>query len=302
MSLRSFTCFAMLAVAPAYAATTIDETRPLNADGRVHIENLKGRVVVRTWAQPQVHITGSLGKGVEKLEIGGDARSLDIGVKYPNSNGGWNLWGRDDHRTEPSIIEVTLPQRASVEIETVSADIDVQQMAGRKLDASSVSGSILVTASSPGEASFENVSGNTTLRITTGKVHVESVSGNVSLQGGLNGEVGMESVSGDVKLTAQALDRLDVNTVSGDLLLQVALKPTGTIKAETLSGSLELIMPKSTGAKLHAESFSGDIRSPSGKVDEEEHGPGKTLDTTYGNGQAQINLESFSGNVSVQLN
>lgn len=302
MSLRTYTCIAMLAVAPAYAATTIDETRPLAADGKVHIENLKGRVVVRTWAKPEVHITGSLGKGVEKLEIDGDSRSLDIGVKYPNSKGGWNLWGRDDHRTEPTIIEVTLPQRASVEVETVSADIDIQQVAGRKLEASSVSGSILATASSPGEASFENVSGNTTARITTDKVSAESVSGNVSLQGGLTGEVSIESVSGNVKLTAQSLDRLDASTVSGDLALQAALKPSGSIKAETLSGQLDLILPKSTGAKLHAESFSGDIRSPSGKVEEEEHGPGKWLDTTYGNGQGQIHLESFSGNVQVQLN
>ncbi len=302
MSFRTYTCIAMLAVAPAFAATTINETRPLNADGKVQIENLKGRVVVRTWAQPQVRITGSLGKGVEKLEVEGDAQSLRIGVRYPNSKGGWNLWGRDDHRTEPSIIEVTLPQRASVDVETVSADVDVQQMAGRKLAVSSVSGSVVVTASSPGQASFENVSGNTTLRITSGKVDAESVSGNIALQGGLTGEVSMESVSGNIKLNAQALDRLEGSTVSGDMSLQAALKPAGTIKAETLSGSLELILPKSTGAKLHVESFSGDIRSPSGQVEREEHGPGKWLDTSYGNGQGRIDLESFSGDVQVTFN
>ena len=91
----------------------------------------------------------------------------------------------------------------------------------------------------------------------------------------------MESVSGNIKLNAQALDRLEGSTVSGDMSLQAALKPAGTIKAETLSGSLELILPKSTGAKLHVESFSGDIRSPSGQVEREEHGPGNWLDTRY---------------------
>ena len=301
MSVRTYACIALLAIAPAFAATTINETRPLDADGKVHIENLKGRVVVRTWAQPQVRITGSLGKGVEKLEVEGDAKSLRIGVKYPNSNGGWNLWGRDDHRTEPTILEVTLPQRASVQVESVSADVDVQQVAGRKLEVSSVSGSILVTASSPGQASFENVSGDTTLRITTSKVDVESVSGNVKLQGGLTGDVSLESVSGNVQLIAQALNRLEASTVSGDLSLRAALKPAGVIKAESLSGSLDLYLPKTSNAKLHAESFSGDISSPSGKVESEEHGPGKWLDTTYGNGQGEIELESFSGRVNVQL-
>jgi DUF4097 and DUF4098 domain-containing protein YvlB len=124
----------------------------------------------------------------------------------------------------------------------------------------------------------------------------------VNLQGGLNGEVSMESVSGNLDLTARALSRLQVNTVSGDLTMTTALKPAGVIKAETLSGELELNLPRSTHAKLHAETFSGDITSPSGHVDREEHGPGKSLDTTYGNGQGQIKLESFSGDVRVNLN
>lgn len=292
----------LLAVAPAFAATPINQTRPLNADGQVHIENVKGRIVVRTWAKSEVHVTGSLGKGVEKLEVSGDAHSLSIEVKYPNSHGGWNLWGRDDKRTEPSIIEVMVPQHASLDIDSVSADVDVQQMAGRKLSVSAVSGDVVVTASSPGEADFENVSGDVTLRITSNKVQAESVSGDVNLQGGLNGEVSMESVSGNLDLTARALSRLQVNTVSGDLTMTTALKPAGVIKAETLSGELELNLPRSTHAKLHAETFSGDITSPSGHVDREEHGPGKSLDTTYGNGQGQIKLESFSGDVRVNLN
>ena len=68
-------------VAPAFAATPINETRPLAAGGRVHIENIKGRVVVRTWAQPQVRITGSLGRGVQKLAVTGGGQSLDIVVE-----------------------------------------------------------------------------------------------------------------------------------------------------------------------------------------------------------------------------
>jgi hypothetical protein len=302
MFIRNIGVLGLLAVAPAFAATPINQTRPLNADGQVHVENVKGRIVVRTWAQPQVRITGMLGKGVEKLDITGDARSLNIEVKYPNSHGGWNLWGRDDNRVEASVIEVMMPQRASLDADAVSADVDVQQMAGRKLSVSSVSGNVTVTASSPGEASFENVSGDTLLRITSKKVQVESVSGDVKLQGGLNGDVSMESVSGNLVLGAQGLDKLQVNTVSGDATLQAALNASGVIKAETLSGTLELTLPKATSAKLHAESFSGDITSPEGKVNREEHGPGKTLDVTYGSGQGTVKLESFSGDVRVKLN
>lgn len=290
---------AMALAAPAFAATPINQTRPLAADGEVRIENVKGRVVVRTWAQPQVRITGSLGKGVEKLDISGGSSSLDIEVKYPE-HGGWKLWGNNDE-SEPTLLEVTIPSRASLQVETVSADIDVQQMAGRKLEAQSVSGSVTITASSPGEARVENVSGDIVLRITTPKLDAESVSGDLRASGGITGDVSLGSVSGDLELGALALDQLDVSTVSGDATLRAALRPNARVKAETLSGELRLQLPSSTSAKLHVETFSGDIRSPAGKVDEEEHGPGKSLDTRLGSGAGEIHLESFSGDVDLQL-
>ena len=301
MSIRLCGAIAMLAVAPAFAGTPINQSRPLNADGQVRIENIKGSIVVRTWNKPQVQVTGSLGKGVEKLEISGDARSLDIRVKYPNSRGGWNLWGRDDNRTEPTELEVMLPARASVDIDAVSADIDVQQVAGRKLDVSSVSGDVVVTASSPGEASFENVSGDTTLRITSAKVEAQSVSGDLRLSGGLTGDIDMESVSGNIELGAKLLDRLEVSTVSGDANLRTGLRQNGSIKAETLSGELRLNLPRGTGARVHVETFSGDISGPDLQIKREEHGPGKSLDTRFGDGRANIDLESFSGNVRIEF-
>jgi hypothetical protein len=60
-------------------------------------------------------------------------------------------------------------------------------------------------------------------------------------------------------------------------------------------------MPRATSARVHAESFSGDIDSPAGKVHREEHGPGKSLEATLGTGQGRIELESFSGDVRLQL-
>jgi len=302
MSLRTLGVIGLLATAPAFAATPINESRPLAVDGQVRIENIKGRIVVRTWSKPTVQVTGSLGKGVEKLEVSGDSRSLDIRVKYPNSRGGWNLWGRDDNRTEPTILEVTVPQKASLDIGAVSADVDVQQMAGRKLDVSSVSGNVVVTASSPGEASLENVSGDSTLRITTNKLKAQSVSGDLRISGGLTGDIDVESVSGNIDLAAKALDRLEFSTVSGDAILRAALRPSGVVKGETLSGELRLQMPRATSARVHAETFSGDISAGAEiRVEHEEHGPGKSLDTTFGRGDGRIELESFSGDVTLQL-
>lgn len=301
MLCRSVFFIAMLAAFPALAGTPINETRSLDATGQVHIANVKGSIVVRTWNKPEVRVTGSLGKGAEKLEIGSTPGSIDIEVKFPNNSSGWNPWGRSGKQMEPTILEVTIPQRASLDIESVSANVDVQQMAGRKLSVSSVSAPIVVTASSPGQAKFENVSGDITLRITTADVEVSSVSGDVRLGGGLNGDVELETVSGNLTLFAQPLSKLRANSVSGDLSLKAGLKPGGTIKVESLSGGVDLALLRNTGARVRVETFSGGIHSPSGTVHEEKHGPGKSLETTLGDGRGQVNVESFSGDVRITL-
>ncbi|MFT3805761.1 DUF4097 family beta strand repeat-containing protein [Arenimonas sp.] len=287
-----------IAALPAFAGTPINETRALAADGSVSIENIKGRIIVRTWAQPQVRITGSLGKGAEKLEVDGDGRDLSIEVKYPDHKGNWS-WNRNDF--EPTTLEITVPQKASLDIESVAADVDVQQMAGRKLDVSSVSGNVVVTASSPGQATVENVSGDITLRITTDSVDVENVSGDINIQGGLSGRVSVETVSGNATVLAKTLSKLQFSSVSGDADLQAALATNGVVTSETVSGTLRLGLPKATSAQLSIETFSGDINSPVGKVDREEYGPGKSLNARLGQGQGKIRLESFSGNVNVEL-
>src|SRR3546814_12391568 len=69
--------------AAALASTPIDETRPLHADGKVEISNLKGSIQVRVWDKPEVHVGGSLGRGVDTFELRGDRNELEIIVRYP---------------------------------------------------------------------------------------------------------------------------------------------------------------------------------------------------------------------------
>ena len=63
--LLALSLFACLAAPAAWAATPIDQTRPLDPRGKLEIENLKGSIQVRVWDKPEVHISGSLGAGVE---------------------------------------------------------------------------------------------------------------------------------------------------------------------------------------------------------------------------------------------
>ena len=187
---------AVLASTPLLAATPINQSRPLDPRGRVEIENLKGRIEVRAWDRPEVKIEGSLGAGVEKLEIEGDRQRLVIRVKYPNRGSGLGFLVGGD-KTEPTELRLMVPLKADLEIESVAADVDVTGVAPEELSIDSVSGDVVVAAA-PREASIDSVSGDLTLTLNRANVSVESVSGDVLLRGRLGNEVKVETVSGSI--------------------------------------------------------------------------------------------------------
>ena len=182
-----------LLVPPALAQTAINETRPLDARGRVDISNIKGRIEVRGWEHNEVQVTGTLGKGVERLEIDGSRDQLDIKVRYPRSSG----WG--GNKTGPTELVVMVPVRADLDIESVAADVHVNGVAPGELSINSVSGNV-VAAAAPRKADVETVSGNATLTLNSEDVDVSTVSGSIVLRGRLNGDIDAETVSGRIEV------------------------------------------------------------------------------------------------------
>ena len=280
----------------ALAATPINETRPLDPAGRIDIENLKGRIQVRAWDRAEVKITGSLGDGVEKLVVEGDREHLEVKVQYPNSSG----WGGS--KSGPTDLQLMVPLRAELEIDSVSAKVDVSGVAPAKLSIDSVSGDVIVAAA-PGEADVQSVSGNLRLTVNSADVHAESVSGDLVLRGRMNGEVKAETVSGniDIAVNGERVSELSANTVSGDATIHAALAPKGEIHFESVSGNLSLTLPSELSAQVRAESFSGSLKAPGAKIEKPEHGPGSSFHTRYGSGDGEIGIETFSGDAELRL-
>lgn len=288
----------LLATAPAFAATPINELRPLAADGRLSIENPVGQVIVRTWDRPEVRITGSLGEGAEKHIVQGGPGELGIEIRNPGQQG-WFGWGKGAN--EATRLEITLPRTASLEVEAVSADIDVAGTAGRGLSLSSVSGNVRVRQAKAGQAEFATVSGDLDAEIDTGALTADAVSGDQRIAGRVVGRVQLNSVSGDTTLVSGQVERLNLSTVSGNGHMTTALAASGRVEADTVSGDLHLVIPAETSARLQVETFSGGITSPVGTVHTEQYGPGKSLDARLGTGAGGIKLESFSGDVRITI-
>ena len=283
---------ACIALAPAFAATPIDETRALDPRGSLEVSNVKGRIEVRAWDRPEVRISGSLGDGVERLQIEGDQRNLEVKVRYP----------RNSRNTEPTTLVLDVPRQVDLEIDSVAAEIDVSGVAGSGLDIESVSGNV-VAVGAPRAASISSVSGDLRLNLNSRKVNVESVSGRIDLRGRLGGEISAETVSGDIHIDSrgEALRRLSSSSVSGDAHYTGALAEGGRISAESVSGDIRLALPKSLSARVHGESFSGDLAAPGASIDRPKYGPGASFEHSYGSGKGEIRMETFSGDAELVL-
>jgi DUF4097 and DUF4098 domain-containing protein YvlB len=285
-----FAAFAFAAAAPALAATPIDQTRPLDPTGQVEIDNLKGRIQVRAWDRNEVRVTGSLGDGVEKLVVEGGGRHLLVKAQYPRRSNG----------TGATTLLLQVPLQASLDIDSVAADIDIDGVAPGDLQIDTVSGDIVVAAA-PKRAHIESISGDQRLTLNSPRVGVETVSGDVVLNGRLKAEVSAETVSGDIHIDSrgEALSRLRIGSVSGNADVRIGLASAGEVRAETVSGDLRLVLPRTLSAQVEASSFSGDLEAPGAKVDKEEFGPGSSLSHRYGNGDGEIHLETFSGDAEL---
>jgi len=284
-----FSLIWMLAAGVTLADTAVDETRPLAADGRVEINNVAGSVDVVGWSGTEVHITGTLGTNIEDLEISSGGSRLEIVVKQ----------ARRSNRGASASLTVKMPRTADLEVETVSAEITVDDVEG-DLSLESVSGEIEVTGQ-PRSVEAVSVSGDVRVASTSGRSQLESVSGNIVV-GRAVGELEADVVSGDIDVEAGRLDSFEAETVSGSITC--AAQPGGRARysIESMSGTVELVLPVDVNADFEIETYSGSISNQIGPEASrsDEYGPGKELRFRAGSGGARIEIESFSGNVRLR--
>ena len=274
---------------PGQAGGEIEEQRSMAADGFVAVENIAGEVEVQGWDRNELRLTGELSDDAEALDITPTGNGFRIEVRYP----------RKARNMEDTELILKIPRQASLEVETVSADITVDDLDGDRLMLSTVSGDIEADANSR-QAELSAVSGDISFRGNASRTQVETVSGDVELDG-VGDDLSIRTVSGDVELFAKPLANGRFETVSGHLGLQLDLESGGRISIESLSGDVDLSLPESVSTRLKASSFSGRIdgqlKGSNGSGDNRK----KRLDQELGGGDGQVRIETFSGDIELNI-
>lgn len=278
---------ALLSPAVLVAESTVNETRSLAPDGHVLIENEFGEIHITGWNSDEVQIGGYLSDDVRELEIKESGNGIRIRVDYYERR---TISGAE--------LEISVPEGASVEAESVSGDIDASGLSGDRLELRTVSGDLYAEASVE-KLMMNTVSGDVEFSGAANRVEIETVSGEADLNG-VSGELEVTTVSGDVTVDGGVLTNGEFEAVSGDIELSVSLEDGGRINVSSMSGDIELYLPSDQQAEFYAQTFSGDIDSNIGRVSNVKHGPGSRLDHQEGNNGATINLNSFSGDVTIE--
>lgn len=285
------------AIALAAGPRSVDEHRALDPHAQVEIINVAGRVEVVGWDKPELAVGGTLGAGVERLDITTAGSRTTVRVVTHESHGihfGWNPTAPEEAR-----LIVHVPHGVSLNAQLVSADLAVAGVAGNQ-EIQTVSGD--VAAAVQHEARVHTVSGD--VKLTAGAesklLELQSVSGDLTVSGG-GGEVSATTVSGDGVLHLGNAGRVKLKTVSGDFTVDVLLAADGKFDAESISGDLRIDFGAALPpAEYDLQTFSGDLETCSGrKAEREGYGPGQRLSFREGAGTARVRVDTKSGDVTL---
>ncbi len=283
----------LCAIPAAHAVQNIDRTLPTGATPVVDVSNVQGRVTVVAWDRQEVKVTGTIENDEHEFEFSGNADRVTIRVRIPSKH---HKSGRNDD----AILDIRVPDGSKLNVQTVSADIDVRGVKGaQRLEA--VSGDVVATVYDQ-PLDLRTVSGDAEVRGAGGKgrVYAESTSGDVTARG-LGSEVEAQSVSGNVELEIGTTSHVRFESVSGNLTALMTLADGGRVDGQSVSGDVKLTFRKPVNAEFDVETFSGDIDNCFGPKASRanKYTPGSELHFSEGTGMGRVSLETLSGDVTI---
>jgi putative adhesin len=288
-SLVLLVILAIITTSTRAATRSIEQHQSADPAGSVEIVNVAGSVEVIGWDKPEVAVTGQVGDRVERVDITGADKHLEVRVVLPLGS----HWSGDGEAR----LTIHVPQMSSLSVSVVSADLKIGGVSGAQ-QIHSVSGK--VTTDGGGNSRVSTISGDVRVSLTAGSpAEVSTVSGDVNVRGA-EGEISIKSVSGGGKLDLGTLTSFRLETVSGDFAIDAHLAPGAHFEASGVSGDLRANLAGGTGATFELSTLSGDISNCTDpKPTTARFGPGSHLAYTTGDGKASVQMSSKSGNLSL---
>lgn len=266
-----------LTVAPQSADTVIAVDRGTRLD----VSNFRGEVVIEAWNRDEVRIRSDL-----------DDQRLDA------TRAGATLRVRPRSRNGPRDAEfqIAVPRWMAVSVEGNQIDVQVRGTEA-EVTIETVGGEIEVDGGR-GLISARSIQGMISVRGARGEVEAVSVNQEVVLQD-VEGEIYVETTNGDVTLRDIRSGRVRATTVNGDMEYSGEIRNDGRYGFSTHNGDLEVTVAPNANVTVSVSTYQGDFESEF-PVRLTGTSRDRQFTFTLGSGSAQLELESFNGEISLR--
>lgn len=279
-----------LTASMAMAGEPVERRGKASSKGTVYIDNMVGSIEVIGWDKNEVHLEGTLGRDVEELEFETGKKKTVIEVNYPR---------KSSNISDGAELVIHVPKGSRVMVEGISAEVMVSKVEGA-IEAESISGNVTVTGGKE-KVEAESISGTVRVETRAREIMAESISGRVMVVGD-KAEIEAATVSGSIELECDVFLEVSVETVSGTITAAGDLHPDGDFSFDAVNGSITLIVPGDVSAVFEVTTFNGGIDNDFGQKAHRtsRYAPGRELEFTNGDGDAQVEINSFNGDVRIK--
>ncbi len=266
----------------------VEKIVDVDADVEVVVRNHRGTITVMAEPGTELSLTGYIDEEAKSFNFKHEPDEVKIEVKTPKrlgSGAGSNL-------------NLIVPIGARLTLEGIQSEFVVNGVHG-EIQCKTVSGSVLIQKSRDTVKIF-SVDGDVQIADHSGQLEIETISGNI--KAALNSrEVELKSISGNFELISQTFDKLDLSSISGNVTLFGNFGQNAEAALKTVSGDVKLSLTGPLSAELEVVSHA----KSNILIDLEKSGvgvsrfKGKRLEQTLGKGEAQIEIATVSGDVSL---
>lgn len=273
-----------MCVATAAHAEQFDRTVPVARGARLQVRLFGGEVVVRTWEREAVRVRATHFR-TDTIDVQAEGQMIRLGARSSQSV---------PHAID---FDIDVPAWMGIDIKGTFLDITVDGTRG-DVTAETVRGDVKVIGGA-GAISLKSVEGEIVLEGSEGRASLSAANNGIRVTR-FTGDLVADNVSGTVKLQAVAAAAVEVSTVSGDISWDGAMMAKGRYQFVTHSGAVDVMLAEPVDVNVSVRPFGGHFRATFPLKLPAEAAAGKRFNVVLGKGGARLDLETFSGTISLR--
>jgi DUF4097 and DUF4098 domain-containing protein YvlB len=198
-------------------------------------------------------------------------------------------------RYGPSNVDyrINVPASMALNLHGVSTDVFVEGVTG-EVTVETIEGEIGVQGGS-GIIDVHTVEGAIVIRDANGAIRASTAEDDITISNAV-GDIFAETFEGDIQLEEIASSNVQGSTLDGDIFYDGAVRDGGRYRLTTHDGDIRMAIPAEANATVVVASVDGDFETDFTIEVRDYHG-GHRLSFVLGNGKAQCELETFDGSI-----